>query len=212
MNFSDIYKVQWFLPKRNGTRTTIEILKKLEFEIKGHSCDTNEVRKGYYTILNVRNPYSRVVSLYYLYCYHNQNFEVEFDNFIELINLSQRSNFIFSKTGQRLKRNIDFYNIHYDFFIEETLGRSPEKIVKLENFENDLKSIPFLKNHGDLIDNFVVINGYENEFSKMTNKKFWKDFYNENNSIIIYEKLKEQFLKYGYDKNSWKNVTSQSTR
>jgi hypothetical protein len=88
------------------------------------------------------------------------------------------------------------------------LGRSPEKIVKLENFENDLKSIPFLKNHGDLIDNFVVINGYENEFSKMTNKKFWKDFYNENNSIIIYEKLKEQFLKYGYDKNSWKNVTS----
>jgi hypothetical protein len=41
----------------------------------------------------------------------------------------------------------------------------------------------------------------------MVEKKPWKTFYNEENSLIIYEKLKNQFLYYGYDKNSWKDVT-----
>jgi hypothetical protein len=207
MNYSDKFKIQWFLPQRNGTRTILEILKKFDFEIRHHSCTTSDERIGYYTILNVRNPYSRVVSLYYLYCFNNQNFNIPFQQFVEIVKISPRDKFIYSKDGVQLKKNHDLYNIHYDFFLENLIGRNPEKIVRIENLEEDIVTIPFLKNKKDIYIELIKNNPYSNEFSKMVEKKPWKTFYNEENSLIIYEKLRNQFLYYGYDKNSWKDVT-----
>ena len=99
------------------------------------------------------------------------------------------------------------FNIHYDFFLETLIGRNPEKIVRIENLEEDIVTIPFLKNKKDIYIELIKNNPYSNEFSKMVEKKPWKTFYNEENSLIIYEKLRNQFLYYGYDKNSWKDVT-----
>lgn len=208
MNYSDRLKVQWFLPQRNGTRTVTEILNKLDFKFSGHFLLTTGERKNYYTIINVRNPYSRVVSLFHFYCFSICNFKFVFNDFVNLIQQSQRDKFIRDKDGKEICRNKDSYNIHYDFFIEEILGRAPEKFVRLEYFEEDLKSIPFLEKYHNLIDEYVKVNRYKNEFSKMIeNQRDWRNYYNEENSLIIYERLKEQFLKYGYNKNSWKDVT-----
>lgn len=208
MNYSDSFKVQWFLPQRNGTRTIIEILNKLDFEISGHSIITSDKRKNYYTIVNIRNPYSRIVSLFHLYSWNNSNFKFKFYDFVNSIQETQRDKFIRDRNGNPISKNKDSYNIHYDFFIEKILGRVPEKFVRLEYFEEDLKSIPFLEKYHHLIEENVKVNRYKNEFSKMIeNQRDWRNYYNEENSLIIYERLKEQFLKYGYNKNSWKDVT-----
>ena len=72
MNYSDSLKINWITPTRTGTRSCIKVQNFYNFNIFGtHDINLTEYRKDYQLIFNIRNPYSRIVSLYHLWLIHN---------------------------------------------------------------------------------------------------------------------------------------------
>jgi hypothetical protein len=80
----------------------------------------------------------------------------------------------------------------------------------MENFEDDIKSLWFVKENFDLleqtINDNIEKNRYLTEFEEygFTKKNSWKEYYNEEIAEIVFLKLKGEFDFFNYDKNSWK--------
>ncbi len=200
MTYSDEYKVCWFTPMRTATRTTHILLKKLNFVSLGtHSFRLADERHDYQLISNIRNPYSRMVSLFFLYSLHNLNFGLKFESWCE-----------FALDDQKFE--ID-YQLRYDLKIK-SIGRNFDKFIRVENYADDIKSLNFVDLSKPEIDevwkNNILKNGYTHEFKKIQTdeKQKWQDFYNQEIADLVFLKLEEQFNFFGYDKNSWKDGTS----
>jgi hypothetical protein len=80
----------------------------------------------------------------------------------------------------------------------------------MENFQDDIRSLWFVKENIDLLEQTISYNIDKNRYSSEFDscgflmKNSWKDYYDEEMSEIVYEKLKNEFLFFNYDKNSWK--------
>lgn len=192
MNFSEKFKIRWYLPPRCGSRSTLKILRFLKFSLNNHSFLLNDKQSDYQTIFNIRNPYFRLISLFYLHCEMEKNFSRDFKKWSIAV-LNERSVFVL--------------NNPYDLEINlKLLGRNPNHFVKIENFYEDLIKIPIIQ------DNMSV--DLENVFQKAVYSNEYKNnfkgniFYDEELADIVYDKLKYQFEVFDYNKNSWKNGSS----
>ena len=197
MHYSEELKVAWFTPQRTGTRSTREILRVLNFKTCDHHFEVPENYEEYFMVANIRNPYHRMPSLYYLYCNNNRNFDMKFNDFLDLI-----------FNNQKLK-------IGYQLDYENTIMSSSkpfDKFIRTESLELDLKSLSFIDlNNSDIakvFDEHIHNNPLKKEFSNEMNsdKKPWKDFYNQEIADYVYDNLKKQFEFFGYNKDSWKEV------
>lgn len=200
MTYSDEYKVCWFTPQRTATRTTHELLKVCGFKALGaHSFFLPKERSDYMLISNIRNPYSRMVSLFFLYSLHKKNFDFIFKNWCE-----------YALSDSKFDND---YQLRYDITMRRA-GRNFDRFIKVENYDKDLEKLEFIDltkpEIQDVWQNVILKNGYTHEFKMIQTeeRKSWFDFYDEEIANLVYEKLEEQFNLFGYNKNSWINGTS----
>jgi hypothetical protein len=203
MNYNDELKVVWITPMRTGTRSSGAIMSKLNFKSENnntpqketvHGIGIPEGKEDYKLIVNIRNPYSRMVSLYYLYLHNSNQFNQSFDRWV--------------------KSNLSFSDYNKNFFILESLKKLPklpDLYVRMENFKNDINSLWFVKQNFDFLEqtlkNNIENNLYDSdEFQSngFIKKESWKEYYNEEISEFVYKKMKNEFDFFNYDKNSWK--------
>lgn len=199
MTYSDEFKVCWFTPMRTATRSTHTLLKALGFHSLGtHSFSYPSERFGYRLISNIRNPYSRMVSLFSLYSIHKNNFTFDFKNWADYALNDDEF-----EVGYQLRYDKKILSLNEKFF----------KFVKVENYVEDLSGLDFINLRKREIENIwnntILRNSYEYEFKKISSddKKTWMDFYDDEIASLVYSKLKYQFELFDYDKNSWKNGT-----
>ena len=81
----------------------------------------------------------------------------------------------------------------------------------MENFEDDIKSLWFVKENFDFLEQTLKYNVENNcydldefQFNGFIKKESWKEYYNEEISEFVYKKMKNEFDFFNYDKNSWK--------
>jgi hypothetical protein len=203
MNYNDDLKVVWITPMRTGTRSSGTIMSKLKFKSEhngifhknvGHEIYIPHGKEDYDLIVNIRNPYSRLVSIFHHYMFRGKNYDKKFYDWITKKHYIYEDEFTNVYIASRLKK----------------LPKEPDFYVRMENFQDDIKSLWFVKENINLLEqtisNNIETNGYLSEFESdvFVKKSSWKDYYNEEISEIVYEKLKDEFLFFNYDKNSWK--------
>ncbi len=200
MTYSDEYKVCWFTPQRTATRTTHTLLKTLGFlSIGTHSFRLPPERFDYRLISNIRNPYSRMVSLFFLYSLHKVNYKLNFELWCE-----------YALNDQQFEND---YQVRYDLKIK-SVGRDFDKFIRVETYAEDIKSLNFIDLSNPEIDkvyqNNVLKNGYTHEFKKIQTeeRQSWQDFYNQKIADLVFSKLEDQFNFFNYNRNSWKDGTS----
>jgi len=199
MTYSDEYKVCWFTPQRTATRTTHTLLKTLGFLSTGtHSFRLPPERFDYRLISNIRNPYSRMVSLFFLYSLHKVNYKLNFELWCE-----------YALNDQQFEND---YQVRYDLKIK-SVGRDFDKFIRVETYAEDIKSLNFIDLSNPEIDkvyqNSVLKNGYTHEFKKIQTeeRQSWQDFYNQKIADLVFSKLEDQFNFFNYNRNSWKDGT-----
>ena len=147
-----------------------------------------ENRTDYYMICNVRNPYSRFVSLYYMHMNYLENYEMKFEEWVSTFSVKYRE--------------------QYCYNISEQIQKKPDYLVRMESFIEDVKSIFFVDlqdpNFIQIFENDIETNRFINEYSDRVERKSWKTFYNQELADLVYEKTKNDFETYNYDINSWK--------
>lgn len=199
MNFNDDLKVVWITPMRTATRASGEVMKQLNFQtIDGmkspvHSIGIPQGKEDYYLVLNCRNPYSRMVSMFYLTMSMENNFNQSFESWVNW-------NFILFE---------EYFNVFLSPRLK-TLIKSPDYLIRTENFSDDIKSLWFIKENENFLKNVIESDVNKNKFEKefelygFNKKKSWKEYYNSELAETVYNKLKIDFDYFNYDKNSWK--------
>jgi hypothetical protein len=197
MNWSDELKVIWLLPMRTGARSVGQILLKLGFQssikdtFPDHALLFPESMSEYQVICNVRNPYSRIVSLYFL-TQNNLRKEFTFQYFVENI--------------FEILKGKNTFGIYVNLIRNKKI---PDKIIRFENFIEDIMSLDLIQlKYHDLektINDHIIFNNFLTEHSEVK-KKFtsWKEMYNEELAEIVYNSMEEDFINFNYEKNSWK--------
>ena len=203
MNYNDDLKVVWITPMRTGTRSSGAIMSKLDFKSENNNIHQKEIvhvigvpdgKEDYNLIVNIRNPYSRLVSIFHLYMYRSKNYDKKFYDWI---------------TKKHHINEDEFFNIYIASRLKG-LPKEPDFYVRMENFQDDIKSLWFVKENFDLleqtINDNIEKNRYLTEFEEygFTKKNSWKEYYNEEIAEIVFLKLKGEFDFFNYDKNSWK--------
>ncbi len=192
MHFSDELQIIWLTPLRTGTRSTIYLLKEIGFEIGMHELEIPNDKKNYTIICNVRNPYSRLVSIFFLQSLHLKDFKRDFNSWV--FNSFEDKHFL------------ENYQIEFHKFLSKV-----DIYIKIEKFIDSICSLPFINPNKSIIEKTIqeniITNHYENEFSQFVNRKDWKEYYNEDTANFVFNKLENQFKLFEYEKNSW-NGTS----
>lgn len=157
--------------------------------VPNHSRFIPKGKEDYYYIVNVRNPYSRLVSLYYLLNLHHQKkFDFSFENWIDKM----------YETSILVEMN--------SLCISDCVQKKPDKLIRVENIDDDIKSLFFLdlkdKSLQEIIEQKIKKNLFENEFDFP--KKNWKDYYDQRLADRVYSICEKDFINFEYDKNSWK--------
>jgi hypothetical protein len=145
-------------------------------------------------ILNIRNPYSRLVSLYHLYLHNNPKLNPVFDKWVEVITRGDGTIIL-------------EYNVFLDKIVEN-FTKIPDYYVRTEFLESDLKQIPFIKDNlnvlSNMFENHVIRNEFDNEFEP---KKKWNEYYTQELADLVYSRTEKQFKLFNYNKDYWKDGT-----
>jgi hypothetical protein len=184
---------------RTATRSTHRLLKTIGFGgLNSHIFKFPPTRREYMLISNIRNPYSRMVSLFYIYSVHKERFDLNFENWCEYAVNDEEFDYR--------------YQLRYESIIKST-GRSFDKFIRIESYSEDLKTLSFIDlskpETQEVWNNSILKNRFKNEFKfiETDGRKSWFDFYNQKLADLVFNKLEEQFNLFGYDRNSWKNGT-----
>jgi hypothetical protein len=187
-------KVYWFNPMRAATRSTRPIQSFLNFSDTSHFLPTKEY-KDYYYISNFRNPYSRLVSIFYFIFGRQPKTISDFKLFAK------------KKIYEERERpyNINDYQINLTS-LYETNEKQPDYLIKVENIYEDIKNLWFIKDNLNnellrLLDENINNNRYYQETGP---RPSWKEHYDDETAEVVYDFLMKDFELGGYDKNSWK--------
>lgn len=192
INYSDKHRVLWATPRRTATRSCIPIQKYFGFEINGqHDLEIPKGKEDYFFVLNTRNPYNRMISIYYLFC---DNFKLIPNNFNDWI-------------MEKLYEEIKFPNqtLDYQIFLKKKISKIPDLIIKFENLYSDILKIPIFADNSDELFDIVNDNIIKNVYSSGYD---YKEYYNQDLADYVYSYLEEDFVYFNYNKNSWKDGTS----
>lgn len=184
------------MPMRSCTRSSVTLLKHDEtFVNRGHDLIIPEDKLDYTLVFNIRNPLPRIVSIYWLWCLHNKNFNQNFEEWLY---------------------DHYFWEEYYQLHLETYLGmlpKQPDYFVRTEFFNEDLMKIKplneYFKSLGEDYESIVIHNQYLNEFKDKTDKVRlpWYTEYNQKSADFVYEICKPQFEMFDYNKNFWKDGT-----
>lgn len=186
MNISEKYKTIWIAPERTGSRKVAEILAFYEFKNDGkrvfdhvnkyahsHTSYVDEHYNEYSLIVNLRNPYSRVVSI--------------FKNFYDAGKIKTPD--VFKKY---LREDLSKGNT-LQVVLNPTLRKKPDFIIRLEHMEEDILKIPFICD---------VLSAKQLNLMTQHGKGIdeWESFYDQESKDIVYSYCRDQFIYGGYSK------------
>lgn len=109
--------------------------------------------------------------------------------------------------------NFILFEEYFNVFLSPRLKiliKSPDYLIRTENFSDDIKSLWFIKENENSLNNVIESDVNKNKFEKefelygFNKKKSWKEYYNSELAETVYNKLKIDFDYFNYDKNSWK--------
>lgn len=212
MNTSDKFKFIWWGTAGCGSRATATSLTELGaddlynnvekmYNNQGgsftHHHGFPKGKEDWPVICNVRNPYSLVVSGYLdiLTEYKQKGKSLDFKDYL--------INHYFQE--ESLHREDPFFLNKW-----KTFHKEPEYIIHLETMDDDLRKLPFFNEDGkmnEVINEFVYHNRYKNEspYDEYEGRfQKYQLYYNQEVADIVYDNMKEYFIKFGYDKDSWK--------
>jgi hypothetical protein len=191
MNYSDKYKVLWATPIRTATRSCAPIQKYFGFEISGkHGFQIPKGKEQYFFVLNTRNPYTRMISIYHLFCIHSNLIPNDFNNWIR------------KKLYEEIKHHGQ--TLDYEFFLKKRITKIPDLLIRVENLYSDILKLPFFMDNSDelfdIVNDNILKNGYSSGYD-------YKEFYDQDLADYVYSYLEEDFVFFNYSKDSWKNGT-----
>ena len=190
-NVNEKYGLVWIAPERSGTRSLVKIFTFCGFVCQGrplnlgygyhytHNWEIPEKYKDYKIISSARNPYSRTLSLY-------KNFVYGFED------ITFRE-YILGLTCGKPEENFKDGNSKYSTFTNPLFEKQPEYIIKLENFYEDIKKLPFIFNH-------LTEQQLETMCEHGKEIEEWESHYDQEMKDLVYEHLKHQFDTWGYDR------------
>jgi hypothetical protein len=148
-----------------------------------HNIGIPEGCEDYKVLMQIRNPYSRIVSMWNLECVIENGSEYKIiKNFDEFA-----TNRIFVEYTQALGIKI------------------PNYLVRYENFIEDVTNLPFVDTKDPVVKNIfndcIFTNSHQSGISRHKN---WKSYYNQYLADIVHENNKKQFEAFNYSKDSWK--------
>ena len=157
MAYSIDLNVIWLTAIRTSTRSCGEIQRFFNFTDIGHTLTVTDKGKDFYIILNVMNPYKRMVSIYYL---ENIGKKTSTNLFREWV--VDRMNSIHDSQDQILLSGV-----------ANRLPKLPDYYVRVESLEKDIRNIPFIKNNmstdlENIIQHNIVTNRYKDEFGNLS--------------------------------------------
>jgi hypothetical protein len=198
MPYSKKLKVFWFLPMRAATRSCRPIVEYFNFSDSNlHSFIDDLEYMDYYLIANVRNPYSRLVSIYH--------------HAIETEQINNRTPFelwVKKKIPIEVNNPSEIPTQMFISLMKAFKNKMPDYFVRFESLEEDLKNIWFIKENFNedlkyIFDNNIKHNGYRSIDSRP-----WQSFYTEELVEFVYGYLEKDFILLNYNKDSWKDGTS----
>lgn len=199
MPYSEELKVFWFTPKRTASRSCATICDFFKFtEINNHRPPNKKQFPNYHFVCNVRNPYSRMLSLYDLVNFNKTKVPNQFKEW----------------AMAKLREEVEIPNFTEDIQsnlsrIFEQQGMYPNQYVRFENLEEDLNKLEFFKNgKNEVLDMIIKSNIRRNVYRSKFFTSPWQNYYDEELANYVYSFLEKDFLLFGYDKNSWKDGTS----
>lgn len=127
-----------------------------------------------------------------MYRFTKKNFDYDFESWIK------KDHFILMDND---------YNIFLSNRIKG-LKKLPSKLIRLENFVDDILSLDFVQSNYDFLKNEIETNLLKNQYineyvQEGLYKKYWKDYYTPETAEIVQKKLKNDFDFLNYDINSW---------
>lgn len=184
-NVSEKYRSVWFAPERTGSRKVAEILffydfrcqDKLVFQFGEYHFSHRKPRDNefddYIQICNLRNPYSRVLSLFKRFYSKEQN----------------KNRHTFKKYLREELPRGSMLNM----VLNPILSRVPDHIIRLEHMSEDLMKLPFIHD---------VLNEKQVQLFTQHGKEIdeWESFYDQESKDIVYEYCKPHFIFGGYSK------------
>ena len=199
MPYSDNLKVFWFTPMRTASRSCHRLQEHVKFTgLYSHNFFKTQSEKEYFFISNIRNPYSRLVSIYHLYCHNSKRKTNDFKDWV-IKKLREEVEFPI----QTLDYQINLSSIYFEH------KKFPDYFVRVENLEDDIRNLWFVKeNMSDEVEKIIKETIVNNSYSKEFRDRLpWQEYYNNSLSNYVYNFLEKDFQLFGYDKNSWKNGT-----
>jgi len=192
INYSDKHRIVWATPQRTATRSCIEIQKYFEFDVFGqHDLQIPKDKKDFFFIFNTRNPYNRMISIYYLFCDNFNLIPNNFDNWIR----------------EKIIEEIKYPNHHSSFqvFLKTRISKTPNLFVRIESLYSDILKIPILSDKSneifDILNNNILRNNYSSGYD-------YREYYDQDLADYVYSHLEEDFVYFNYNKDSWKDGTS----
>ena len=191
MNYSDKHKILWATPQRTATRSCIAIQKYFKFDVFGeHDLEIPKGKEDYFFVLNTRNPYIRMISIYHLFCIRD-NFEPNnFNNWIR----------------EKIIEEIKYPNHPHSFqvFLKRKILKTPDLFIRVESLYSDILKIPIFTDNSDELFDIINDNILTNYYSSGYN---YKEYYDQDLADYVYSYLEEDFVYFNYNKDSWKNGT-----
>ena len=191
MNYSDKYKVLWATPIRTATRSCKPIQKYFEFDVIGeHGLEIPKGKEDYFFVLNTRNPYIRMISIYHLFCIHSNSIPNDFNSWIR----------------QKLYEEKKFpgKTLDYEYLIKKRITKTPDLLIRVESLYSDILKLPFFMDNSDelfdIVNDNILNNGYSSGYD-------YKEYYDQDLADYVYSYLEEDFVYFNYNKDSWKNGT-----
>ena len=191
INYSDKHRVLWATPRRTATRSCIPIQKYFGFEVAGqHELEIPKDKEDYFFVLNTRNPYDRMISIYHLFCIDYNLIPNNFNNWIR----------------EKLVEEIKYPNqtLNYQIFLKNKITKTPDLLIRLENLYSDILKLPFFNDDSDALFDIVNYNILKNRYLTVKNQKY----YDQDLADYVYSYLEEDFVYFNYNKDSWKDGTS----
>jgi hypothetical protein len=215
MNISHEHKTIWWAPEKTGSKVTSHILKNYDFfyyerypnSEQRRLCDPYHSHyiifpdeySDYEVICSIRNPYDRILSIFINFSrlslvytkdnieYYRKRFEIFIKEMFLSPNLTQ--NLPYAPDSPNLGRYLKKVNFS---------DKVPDVFIRMENLENDLKSINFIKNT-DLWEK-SDFSGFlsKNDFIVKRPFYFW-DVYTNTSAKYVYEYFKNHFYLCDYD-------------
>ena len=195
MPYSQVHGYQWWGQPRTGSRALMSIQHQLGFSgINTHECIIHNPKWD--TIISIRNPYSRAISFWILrHGLVSQNQErISFEEYVNTPN--------------------EYFNIKADDpwnpipLLKKLQG--DVYTIRNENVIEDLKRIPLIKdNMSRMSEVFYELENdrplYRNDYI-IDRSIPYHHFYTQEIADKVYKNKEEEFLTWGYDRESWKTL------